>query len=54
MIEDTKILVSESGIRTHEDVQRLRKAGVNTVLVGEHLMKQPDPGVALQQLIGGN
>jgi indole-3-glycerol phosphate synthase len=53
MVEDTKILVSESGIRTHEDVARLKAAGVNAVLVGEHLMKQPDPGAALKSLIHG-
>lgn len=53
MVEDTSILVSESGIRTHEDVQRLERAGVQAVLVGEHLMKQPDPGIALRELIHG-
>ena len=53
MVEDTSILVSESGIRTHEDVRRLERAGVQAVLVGEHLMKQPDPGAALKQLISG-
>ena len=54
MVEDTRILVSESGIRTHEDLLRLRKAKVPAVLVGEHLMRQPDPGEALRQLIHGN
>ena len=53
MVEDTRILVSESGIRTHEDVNRLRQAGVNAVLVGEHLMKQDDIESALRALIGG-
>jgi len=53
MVENTKILVSESGIRTHEDVLRLKQAGINAVLVGEHLMKQPDVGVALRELIHG-
>ena len=53
MVEDPKILVSESGIRTHDDIQRLWKAGVGAVLVGEHLMREPDPGQALRELLGG-
>lgn len=53
LVEDHTILVSESGIRTHEDTVKLRKAGIRTVLVGEHLMNQPDPGAALHQLIHG-
>lgn len=52
-VEDPKILVSESGIRTHADVQRLARAGVPAILVGEHLMKQPDPGAALRLLLRG-
>ncbi|MCA9297226.1 MAG: indole-3-glycerol phosphate synthase TrpC [Phycisphaerales bacterium] len=51
MIEDTRVLVSESGIRTHDDLVRLRKHGVNIVLVGEHLMRQPHPGDALRELL---
>ncbi len=53
LVENTDILVSESGIRTHEDVAKLREAGVNAVLVGEHLMKQPDVETALRDLING-
>ncbi len=53
MVENLDIVVSESGIRTHEDVKRLRQAGVYRVLVGEHLMRQPDVGVALHELIHG-
>jgi len=52
-VPDKSILVSESGIRTHDDVKRLMAAGVFRVLVGEHLMKQPDVGVALRELING-
>lgn len=54
MVEDTSILVSESGIRTHDDVKRLQQAGVRAVLVGEHLMKQPDVGQALRALMHGD
>ena len=51
MIEDRSIVVSESGIRTPEDLRRLREHGVHIALVGEHLMKQPDPGAALRELL---
>lgn len=51
MLEDTSVLVSESGIRTPDDLARLRAHGIHIALVGEHLMKQPDPGVALRELL---
>lgn len=53
MVEDRSVLVSESGIRTSSDVKRLRDEGVRAVLVGEHLMKQDDPGQALQTMLDG-
>ena len=53
MVEDPDIVVSESGIQSHEDVCRLQRAGVHRVLVGEHLLKQSDPGAALAELITG-
>ncbi|MEM9883859.1 MAG: indole-3-glycerol phosphate synthase TrpC [Planctomycetota bacterium] len=51
-VPDKGILVSESGIRTRADLDRLAAAGVHRVLVGEHLMRQPDVGVALRELMG--
>jgi len=45
------ILVSESGINTAGDVRRLREAGFNAFLVGEHLMRADDPGERLERLI---
>jgi len=51
LVEDRSILVSESGIRTPADLSRLREAGVRIVLVGEHLMRQDDPGAALKALL---
>ena len=45
-------LVSESGIRTRDDVLRLQTAGVNAVLVGETLMRAPDIGAKLDELRG--
>jgi len=50
-VEDAGILVSESGIRTAQDVTRLRRAGVHRILVGESLMKQVDIGAALRSLL---
>jgi len=45
-------LVSESGIRTAADVLRLQAAGVQAVLVGEHLLRQPDLERAVRELMG--
>lgn len=46
--------VAESGIRTPEDIEQLRGAGVNAVLIGETLMRSPDKKAALDTLRGGN
>jgi indole-3-glycerol phosphate synthase len=46
------VLVSESGIRTRHDVERLQAAGISAILVGESLMRAPDIGVAVTQLLG--
>ena len=45
-----KLLVTESGIHTRADVQRLRDAGVHAFLVGEAFMRAPEPGEALAEL----
>lgn len=45
-------LVSESGIRTHDDLRRLQTAGVRAVLVGETFVRAPDIGAALDELRG--
>lgn len=49
-VPDDRLVVTESGIHTPEDVQRMRAGGIHAFLVGEALMKQPDPGVALKTL----
>jgi indole-3-glycerol phosphate synthase len=46
------ILVSESGIRTRSDVERLEAAGVSAILVGEALMRAADLGLAVERLLG--
>jgi indole-3-glycerol phosphate synthase len=43
--------VSESGIRSARDIERLRAAGYRAFLVGEHLMKSADPAEALRALV---
>lgn len=51
LVDDTSVLVSESGITTPDDLARLREVGVRIVLVGEHLMRQESPGDALRDLL---
>jgi indole-3-glycerol phosphate synthase len=45
------ILVSESGIKTGEDIRNLRSAGFSSFLIGEHFMRAENPGDALRRLI---
>lgn len=51
-IPDDCIAVSESGLRVNNDLVRLRAAGFDAFLIGEHLMKSPDPGAALREFLG--
>jgi indole-3-glycerol phosphate synthase len=48
------VRVAESGISTSEDIDRLRSAGFDAFLIGESLMRQPDPGSALAALVAGS
>jgi len=53
-IPEDCIAVSESGLHTHDDLVRLRSAGFDAFLIGERLMKSPDPGGPLRELIGSD
>ena len=46
------LFVSESGIKTAEDIERLRANGTNAVLIGETLMRSDDKGKMLRELAG--
>jgi len=46
------VLISESGIRTRRDVERLEAARISAILVGESLMRAPDIGLAVHRLLG--
>jgi indole-3-glycerol phosphate synthase len=50
-IPPTVLRVAESGIAKPEDLTRLRAAGFDAFLIGESLMRQPDPGAALKALL---
>jgi indole-3-glycerol phosphate synthase len=51
-IPSDKLVVTESGIQTPDDVKRMRDANVHAFLVGEAFMRSPDPGVELSRLFG--
>ena len=45
-----KTVVSESGFHTREQLEELERVGVDAVLIGETLMRAPDPETALRDL----
>jgi indole-3-glycerol phosphate synthase len=51
-IPESCIAVSESGLRTHDDLTKLRNAGFDAFLIGESLMLSPDPAAALGTFLG--
>jgi len=50
-VPDHCIAVSESGLRSADDLRRLRAAGFDAFLIGESLMREADPGAALGRLV---
>jgi indole-3-glycerol phosphate synthase len=50
-IPQDRIAVAESGLRSGQDLRRLRAAGYDAFLIGERLMTAPDPGLALHSLL---
>ena len=52
LIDRDILIVSESGLHTPQDLQIVADAGVDAVLIGESLVKQPDPGQAIIDLFG--
>jgi len=49
-IPDRVILVAESGIHSADDARRLHEAGADAILVGEELMRSPDPAARIREL----
>lgn len=52
LVPPDRIVISESGIKTHEDVLRIGEAGASGLLVGETLLREEDPGLAARRLMG--
>lgn len=52
LIPEDKIVVSESGIKTRADVLRLEKAGIDSILIGETLMRSQNISLKIRELFG--
>ncbi len=52
-IPSGKVIVAESGLKTHEDIIRLKKAGANAVLIGETFLREEDVGKKVKELMQG-
>lgn len=52
LIPHHKTVVSESGIKSHEDVMSLKSVGINIVLIGEAFMRSEDIGAKVKEIIG--
>ncbi len=53
-IPEECVAVTESGLRSRADIDRLAEAGFDAFLIGEHLMTSEDPGAALRALLGSD
>jgi indole-3-glycerol phosphate synthase len=47
------VIVAESGLKTHEDIQRVKEAGAHAVLIGETFMRSPDIGAKMKEVMYG-
>ncbi len=52
-VPDDRVVISESGIKTLEDIEKLSAAGVRGFLIGELFMDQERPGDKIKELLGG-
>ena len=52
LIPQTRIIISESGIKSHKDILNLKKAGINAVLIGEAFMKASNLAQEIKTLVG--
>jgi indole-3-glycerol phosphate synthase len=50
-LDDSFLKIAESGISSVENIRYLKQRGFDGFLIGEHFMKQPEPGVAFQQFV---
>ncbi|MCX7545520.1 indole-3-glycerol phosphate synthase TrpC [Marinicella gelatinilytica] len=53
LMDGDRLVVSESGIRNHDDIVRLQASGIHCFLIGESLMRESNPGLALERLTTG-
>jgi len=51
-IPGDRVVITESGIHSAAEIQRMNEVGVHGFLIGESLIRQPDPGAALTSLLG--
>jgi indole-3-glycerol phosphate synthase len=51
MIPPDRIVVSESGIKSRDDLKKLREWGVDAALIGEALMTAPDIAIKMRELL---
>lgn len=54
LIPSDRIVITESGINTRADVDRMRHAGIHAFLIGETFMRAPSPGAKLEELMFGH
>jgi len=52
LVEDRNVLVSESGIHSRQDLEKLANAGIRAALIGESLMRSEDIGAKIAELFG--